>query len=382
MSFIGWQIVYNLVFICCSRISVATRKFSLCNIFSLCVCVCVSQDQTLNKCKNVYASGIFGVPETLCADMYVKAAVDFSSKFKVPSRYNPNPKELHIVDIDEEILKLLQTSVEKWQRKPESIDQRVTLKEYLKNNPPSVWSRSATGSRNRGNSAMGAAGSDSYNAKGRPGDVSNYSRYRGDDASTIVDKSTLYVSDTTCQQKNVGNKEEFPVSGRPSFEELGITCSIKKLQGEKFRWGGETSLYTLNGKLTVKIYNGEIAKANNVDAIVCGIGKDLKPLGFIADALKKAGGWRFENDRGRMIDKNYGFARNGDVMKCDAGDLKVRNVIHVVSDKILDASTSELKDYAEAVYQTLKMANRWRFKKIIMPLFSSGKMTVSILEAT
>jgi len=113
----------------------------------MCVCVCVSQDQTLNKCKNVYASGIFGVPKTLCADMYVKAAVDFSSKFKVPSSYNPNPKELYIVDIDEEILKLVQTSVEKWQRNPKSNDQRVTLKEYLKDNPPRAWSRLATGNR-------------------------------------------------------------------------------------------------------------------------------------------------------------------------------------------------------------------------------------------
>ena len=143
-----------------------------------------------------------------------------------------------------------------------------------------------TDSRNRGDPTIGAAGRHSYKAQCRPGNVGHSSRYRGDDVSTTVDDKNTYVSDTTGQQKNVGNKKEFPVS----FEELGIACSIKKLQDEKFRWGGEASLYTLNGKLTVKIYNGEIAKANTVDAIVCGIEKDLKLLGYIADALKKAGG--------------------------------------------------------------------------------------------
>ena len=81
-----------------------------------------------------------------------------------------------------------------------------------------------TDSRNRGDPTIGAAGRHSYKTQCRPGNVGDSSRYRGDDVSTTVDDKNTYVSDTTGQQKNEGNKKEFPVS----FEELGITCSIKK----------------------------------------------------------------------------------------------------------------------------------------------------------
>ncbi|KAL5022596.1 hypothetical protein ScPMuIL_001751 [Solemya velum] len=65
------------------------------------------------------SAGIFGVPKPFCADMYVKALVDYSKDDWL--RCPQYPKEFHIVDIDDAILKLVEKSYHRWQINPADI---------------------------------------------------------------------------------------------------------------------------------------------------------------------------------------------------------------------------------------------------------------------
>ena len=60
-------------------------------------------------------SGIYGVPKELCAEMYIKALVDFSDE-------GPGSlSEVHFVDVNLDILGLVKDAHEKWCRSPSSI---------------------------------------------------------------------------------------------------------------------------------------------------------------------------------------------------------------------------------------------------------------------
>ncbi|KAJ8317697.1 hypothetical protein KUTeg_005601 [Tegillarca granosa] len=69
----------------------------------------------LRKKKQI---GIFDVPESLCAAMYLKGITDFSRK--VPGKRQV--EEFHIIDIKDDILNLIQDAYQKWKKDPLSID--------------------------------------------------------------------------------------------------------------------------------------------------------------------------------------------------------------------------------------------------------------------
>lgn len=62
------------------------------------------------------SAGIYGVPKSLCADMYLKALVDFSEE------NTRCLKDVHFVDVNLDILGLIKDAHEKWRRSPGSID--------------------------------------------------------------------------------------------------------------------------------------------------------------------------------------------------------------------------------------------------------------------
>ncbi|XP_052772042.1 uncharacterized protein LOC128211363 isoform X2 [Mya arenaria] len=285
------------------------------------------------------SAGIFGVPKQLCSDMYVKAIVDFDTMFsKGQYKY---PTEVHFVDIDNEILKLVKESVQKWEKDPGSIDQRKTIPMYLKDNPMSAgraWRRGRHRPPQQGSGQAGLSGG------------ANFTGTRG------------------ASWPNDGNK---PLA----FEDLGITCEVKKLQPETFRWGETANVYNINSDMTVKIFKGDIDKITGMDVVVCGIGKDLEPKGFIADALKTKGGQAYKDSLGAAIKaKKKKFLKPdvGSVVKCKAGNLKVRNVFHVILEKLKDANHDELKHYKTCVVKVLEKSRKEGLKKIAMPMFATG----------
>ncbi|WAR20886.1 PAR14-like protein [Mya arenaria] len=241
------------------------------------------------------SAGIFGVPKQLCSDMYVKAIVDFDTMFsKGQYKY---PTEVHFVDIDNEILKLVKESVQKWEKDPGSIDQRKTIPMYLKDNPMSAGRAWRRGRHRPPQQGSGQAG----------------------------------------------------LSGGANF--------------------------TGTRDMTVKIFKGDIDKITGMDVVVCGIGKDLEPKGFIADALKTKGGQAYKDSLGAAIKaKKKKFLKPdvGSVVKCKAGNLKVRNVFHVILEKLKDANHDELKHYKTCVVKVLEKSRKEGLKKIAMPMFATG----------
>ncbi|KAH3707698.1 uncharacterized protein LOC127857523 isoform X2 [Dreissena polymorpha] len=273
------------------------------------------------------SAGIYAVPKKLCADMYVRAAAEYSQ-----IHGSKLPKALHIVDIDKEILDLVKKSVENYDKNPELIDQRKTVPDHLASHQQ--WNRRGRGRGQRG------------------GQVWN-----GDHGSN---KSQVHGSP-------VASESQLLIDGLP------ITCEVKKLEDEKFRWGGIAQKYILNKDLTVKIFKGDITRSSHIDALVCGIGPDMKFSGFVDEVLKKAGGYDFQEKIKKKFQKANSF-KQGDILSCKPGNLKVGNIVFVVADKLIDVGNTEQKNYRDWVYNLLKKAHEWNFKRIAVPLFSTGQL--------
>ena len=59
--------------------------------------------------------GIFGVPKQLCAEMYVKALIDFGIKDSNSMR------EVHFIDVNQDILDMIEKAHKDWVQNPDSI---------------------------------------------------------------------------------------------------------------------------------------------------------------------------------------------------------------------------------------------------------------------
>ena len=69
-----------------------------------------------------YFTGIFGVPEELCAAMYVTAIVNFKRLKKL--------EEIHLVNISAEILDLICRAYNAFRKNPNILDPKVVLRNY------------------------------------------------------------------------------------------------------------------------------------------------------------------------------------------------------------------------------------------------------------
>ena len=75
--------------------------------------------------------------------MYVQAVVDYAEMEKL------YPKELHIIDVDVSILNLVEQSIKKWEKSPDSIKPSEALKNYIKAHPAAtVGKGQGSGRRN------------------------------------------------------------------------------------------------------------------------------------------------------------------------------------------------------------------------------------------
>lgn len=73
--------------------------------------------------NKTYFTGIYGVPKELCADMYVKAIADFGNA-------QGSLKEVHFIDINQDILDMVIESHKKWVENPSLLSFKNALK-YL-----------------------------------------------------------------------------------------------------------------------------------------------------------------------------------------------------------------------------------------------------------
>jgi O-acetyl-ADP-ribose deacetylase (regulator of RNase III) len=270
-------------------------------------------------------TGVFAVPKQLCADMYVFAAANFSSI----RRSTDCPKELHIVDIDTSILRLVEESVKRWKKDPESLNQRITLPVFLKDNP-----------------------------------------HLANDSKRT----------TTDQSRNDEQDKNFE-GDRKREGSLDLANTIRKLKDESFSWGGIAKQYMLNDQFVVKIYQGDICKVKDMDAVVCGVDKDLKLSGKFADTMRKHGGHIYDKNHQKMVErqKNGPAVQYFDVYKCDGGRLEAKHVLHAVLKGVVEADVKETKAYQDCMASVLATVKENRWEKVAIPLIRTGTISAAML---
>ncbi|XP_033756274.1 uncharacterized protein LOC117339018 [Pecten maximus] len=229
------------------------------------------------------SAGIFGVPKVLCAEMYIRGIVRYSKQsIKTKSKV----KEIHFVDIDDEIIREMHLAHQKWHKNPKTIDPKESFGQFSCDLSGSSLSVPGTGNQNDA-SAAGI-----------------------DNRSNGVGKSTFWVHDAPSKIR-------------------GLDDSVENFIGE-------------NGLFTLKIYTGSIVRVRDVDAILCSADRDLSGLGPLANALRTAGGKQYEKHfEGMRKQTNSGKET---VCRCKPGDLSVGCVVHAVIDTDLYRQPSQFED--------------------------------------
>lgn len=253
------------------------------------------------------------MPKELCADMYVQAIVDYA---ELEKRY---PKELHIIDVDVSILKLVEKSVEKWKKSPDSIKPSETLKNYMKDHP------GASGGMGQG--------------RGR-----RYNRQFSEPGSS----------------KRNENDE---IAG----------LQVRKQSTVPLKWGGEDSIFSVNESVRVHIYKGSIDKVVNVKAVVCSTDTSFGTTGYISRAFKEAFGEKYRNNFNKMKAKENHNATLGHVYTCETGSIYAPYVMHLAMKSLLTGYDQELKDYRLGLFNLFNKAEKRQFGEVALPLLGTGK---------
>lgn len=298
--------------------------------------------------------------------MYVDAVARFSKNLKP----GDCPKELHIVDIDTSILKFVEVSVKKWQKDPQSVNSRVTLPKFLEENPHLVKRSNLNQDDVRGQRGQGVGqsggGREKRSEQGQGGREKRSAKGHIDEKDN-EGKHTRYAT----------KRDEI------SSNRYNLKNSLKCEGKETFRWGGQAEVFGMGQKITIKIFKGDVSKAQNMDAVVCCMNKNFIASGFVADALRTAGGKEYEKNF-RKMESNYRVhAIKGSVYKCRAGNLGVHHVLHVVMDGISTASDEEVRFYSVCIFMVLSKADEWKHAKLVIPMFGTGKclQTVSLTRS-
>ena len=271
-------------------------------------------------------TGVFAVPKELCADMYIQAASDFSA---MEMRYL---KELHIIDVDVSILKLVEISYNKWKKDPTSVQAKVTLKQYLKDHPTYQYSRDDEW-KNQGKGQR----------KGR-----QFNRQWSDPDKGNFDSGTSKELDRAV---------------------------VKGVGSEPLRWGGRSSIYNINDSVKVHVYTGKIEKVEDVDAVICGTDTTFGTSSYIARAFLQEFGDKYKRNFDKMKSKAGYLATNSYVYVCESGSRKATNVMHLAMKPVMYGD--ELQDYKKGLSNIFHMAEKWKFAKIALPLLGTGKSYLS-----
>ena len=259
--------------------------------------------------------------------MYIQAVSDFSAMGR---RY---PKELHIIDVDVSILKLVEVSYKKWKKDPRSVQAEVTLKQYLKDHPTYQYSRDDDWK---------------YQGKGRR-KGRQFNRQWSDSDKGNFDSETPKVFD--------GNR-----------------AVVKRERSVPQRWGGRSSIYNINDSVKVRVYTGKIEKVEDVDAVICGTDTSFGTSSYIAKAFLQEFGDKYKRNFDKMKAKAGYIATNSYVYVCESGSRKATNVMHLAMKPVMHGNRDELQDYKKGLSNIFHRAEKWKFGKIALPLLGTGKL--------
>lgn len=272
--------------------------------------------------------------------MYVYAAANFS-KTLLPTE---NPKELHIVDLDVRTLQFVEESVKRWKKDPESLNPRITVPTFLEENP-----HLATFS--------------SYKSSGPySNDTHNHAQTEGQRYRSSSKEGTRGPVDKDTQDWG--------------YESTGkLASNVIRMKDHRYSWGGVAKQFLIDKQIMVKVYKGDIAKVKNMDAVVCGTDKDLKPTGSIASAFKHQGGGVYARSSQGLIEKHrFDSVKYADVFKCEGGNINARYVLHAVVKKMVEADTRETELYQDCIHSILQKAKRNNWKRLGIPMIGIGQI--------
>lgn len=269
--------------------------------------------------------------------MYVYAAANFS-KTLLPTE---NPRELHIVDLDVRTLKYVDESVRRWKKDPESLNPRISVPTFLEENPHLATFSSYKSSGPYSNDSHNHVQTEGYHSSSKEG------------------------------TRGSVNKD----SQDWGYESTGkLASNVLRMKDHRYSWGGVAKQFLIDKQIMVKIYKGDVAKVKNMDAVVCGTDKDLKPIGSIANALKHQGGNVYARSSQGMIERHrFDSVKYADVFKCEGGNLSARYVLHAVVKKMVEADTREIEIYQDCIHSILQKAKRNDWKRLGIPMIGIGQ---------
>ncbi|XP_021361223.1 uncharacterized protein LOC110455419 isoform X1 [Mizuhopecten yessoensis] len=262
------------------------------------------------------SAGIYGIPKSLCAAMYIKGITQFCRKPKSVSWLT----SLYIVDISDDILNEIQKAYSNWEKDKKSIEPSELLKQESLVRPRSAFSKS-----------MSLRGS----AAGVGGNVTTFS---GKGSSPLHE-----------QQWTKGPDESIP----------GLMDKVRCYK-------------TDDGSFCVKIYTGSITKVKSLDAIVCTADTSLSGLGPLSEAVADAGGYRYNSSFSSQKQKYHSKAIKGQAFVCSAGHLAVTHVVHIVIEQLVDTQHQSLIDYKNFILNGLHSMSGWKMRSVALPLLAGG----------
>lgn len=292
------------------------------NIKVIKCCYCTMKLQY--KYMYIIFSGIFGVPKDLCGEMYALAVHEFDKDIPL------SLKEIHFVDIDLPMLGKIKEGFD-------NLKMDMFLSPIEKRYPHIVWNEYHR--------------EKSYAASVTSGSLDS-SRYKNENR-----KSSSVYGASSVPMATPSPRSNFSPLTRIADETMAsIPITVFQFQ---------------NG-LKVQIYTGSIVKFRG-DAIIVSADESISGMGAMGDAVKAAGGLRYEREFGNMKQQARTVCKAGDILHCKGGNLTARHVMHIVLKQLWDTRQPQLTEYKQILIKALEKVNAFTWKRVAMPLIGAGK---------
>ena len=184
----------------------------------------------------------------------------------------------------------------------------------------------------------------------------------------------------TEQKQNIGKKQNVvKMTVNKTAQQIGSVrqpASLHSLKQMKHREAQSNIRYHINvNGLDIFMYRQSVVKLNNVDALVNVVDKSLQEGGHVAKDVAAAAG-RQVDDEIKVFLFNNGPLKVAETCVTSAGKIPCLGIINVAGPRWKDYYTVEEKcaiDLHTAIYNTLKTAEKHKYRKIGLPIICSGK---------
>lgn len=276
------------------------------------------------KYMYIIFSGSFGVPKDLCGEMYALAVHEFDKEIPL------SLKEIHFVDIDLSMLGKIKEGFD-------NLKMDMSLSPIEKRYPHIVWNEYHR--------------EKSYAASVTSGSLDS-SRYKNENR-----KSSSVYGASSVPMATPSPRSNFSPLTRIADEPMAsIPITVFQFQ---------------NG-LKVKIYTGSIVKFHG-DAIIVSADENITGFGALGDAVKAAGGFKYEKEFASMQRYAGTRCKAGDIFYCKGGNLTARHVMHIVLKQLSGTRQPQLTEYKQILNRALEKVNALAWRKVAMPLIGAGK---------